>query len=482
MIKKLSVLFSVAFLFNAMISYAQTDKLMYDRLLKSQVKGFYQVPVGLCEDYPEETTTMEIIRKDMQFLKSNDVKFLRISFGWDAIEAQKDKYTWLFWDDFVKIAVEEYGITLIPYICYTPDWNSTAKGDPMKFWNHTPVDYEEFGQFIKDLVTRYRKWIKSWELWNEPDIKAFWSGTAQELAKLTKIGSRAVREADPEAIVVLAGLAHRTEFTRELFRDHDIGSYVDVINIHNYYETWHPASVEAVIDYVNEIYGIVKKYGNNQPVWMAEVGYSTWRMGGNKVSDHYTAYYDYEHTPAYQAVDLFKRVALVASTGKISAIAWYELKDLLPAEDVIGDNNNRNLGVAYVDHSPKPAIQALKFFNHILSGKYLCINNRVMVKKKADSDSEVLVFEEQIGNVIVVSWLRTSIPGKREEETSGMVKDERNETIEIEIPGVLNGKARLYDELGQSAEFLSVFPEQTHTVIKNIQLKGGAISIIKIEK
>ncbi len=69
---------------------------------------------------------METIRKDFELLKSCGIDLLRVSFGWDAIENEKDKYDWLFWDDFVKIAVEEYGITLVPYICYMPRWNSTG--------------------------------------------------------------------------------------------------------------------------------------------------------------------------------------------------------------------------------------------------------------------------------------------------------------------------------------------------------------------
>ena len=54
-------------------------------------------------------------------------------------------------------------------------------------------------------------------------------------------------------------------------------------------------------------------------------------------------------------------LALLLSTDKLAAIAWYEIKDLPPQESVIGDINNRNLGVAYVDHSPKSAEKALAF-------------------------------------------------------------------------------------------------------------------------
>ena len=105
------------------------------------------------------------------------------------------------------------------------------------------------------------------------------------------------------------------------------------------------------------MYEVVKEYGNNQPIWMAEVGYSTFKQG-SLVSASYTASYEYEHSPEYQAVDLVKRIALVRSTGQIDAMAWYEIKDLPQSDEVIGDiYNNKHLGVAYADHSPKPRPQ-----------------------------------------------------------------------------------------------------------------------------
>ncbi len=406
----------------------------------------------MCEDYPEETTTMKIIKSDFEMLKKSGINLLRISFGWDAIESSKDKYNWLFWDDFVKMAVEDYGITLVPYICYMPQWNSTGAKDTLFFWNYPPKNYDEFGEFMYDLVNRYKPWIKSWELWNEPDISIYWQGTTEQFAKFVKIGSEAVHKADPTAIRVLGGLAHNPEFTRQLFRDYGISPYVDVVNVHNYYETWSHYPIEKITDYLNEISEIIRLYGNNQSMWMAEVGYSTWRMSKNKVSDSYTPYYEYEHTPEYQAVELTKTLALALSTEKLAAICWYEVKDLPMGENVIGDNNNRNLGVAYYDYKPKPALTALSFFNKLFSEKNKSIDDQVVVSKTIGSDSKVTSFENEDGSVVIIAWLRTNIPGERGSNKSGEVKDTRKENINISIPVKLNGNATMYDELGNSKE------------------------------
>ena len=391
---------------------AQSLHPRYDRLLRSDDATFYTVPIGLCEDYPEESTTLEIIRADMELLKRSGIDLLRISFGWDGVEGAKDQYDWLFWDDFVKMAVDEYGITLIPYIAYTPVWNSTNE-DPNHSWHFPPKDYDEFGEFVFDLVTRYKDRIQSWELWNEPDIWIFWAGDHEQFARLIQIGSDAVRRADPDAVVVLGGLAHDTGWLETLFRDHDVSRYVDVVNMHNYYETWVGNPMEDIAGYINTVADIVRQHGDGQTLWMAEVGYSTYRAGP-RVSDGYSAYYDYEHTRSYQAVDLVRRLAASLSTGKLSAVAWYEIKDLNPGEATIGDfENNGSLGVASASHVAKPAEHALSFFNRLTSEPMRSIDGEVFVTRPVRSDAHVHAFEQEDGDVIVVGWLQTMVPGGR---------------------------------------------------------------------
>jgi hypothetical protein len=457
---------------------AQIKGLMYESLFRPAGTQPHRVPVGLCEDYPEETTTPAIMRGDMELLKRTGVRVLRISFGWDAIETSKGTYNWLFWDEYVKMAVEEYGITLVPYVCYTPSWNST--GDTTNFWNHTPKEYEAFGAFMEALVTRYKKWIKTWELWNEPDIDAYWSGTSADLAKLTKIGAQAVRKADPEAKVVLAGLAHDTRFLRALFRDHGISPYVDVVNCHSYFETWSGEPLESVIDYVNTIADIIAQYGNGQSLWMAEVGYSTFRRPDGFVSDSYWSTYDYEHTPAYQAVAMWRTLSMLLSTEKMAAVTWYEIKDLPPTENVIGDVNNRNLGVAYVDFKPKPAEDALKFFTTFFGNRAACIDGEVIVKRAIGSDSHVHAFRMEDGSLAVVAWLKTNVKGRTPSGTKGNLKDIRRETIAVDLPGSGSGKATMYTELGAGTPYGGVAVRDGRTIVNNLELTGGSIAILKI--
>ncbi|MCZ0941114.1 MAG: hypothetical protein OXJ55_20925 [Caldilineaceae bacterium] len=71
-----------------------------------------------------------------------------------------------------------------------------------------------WARFVGAAVTRYMPGgdagthIRHWEIWNEPDLCHFWSGTPQEYARLLKVAYIVIKWLDPEAYVVFGGLAH----------------------------------------------------------------------------------------------------------------------------------------------------------------------------------------------------------------------------------------------------------------------------------
>ncbi len=465
---------------HAQAQNAPPGGLLYGSLTRPEGAAYYHAPLGLCEDYPEETTTKALYEKDFKLLDSLGVRLLRISFGWDAIETSEGHFDWGFWDDLVETAVDDYGITLIPYVAYTPRWNATNQEEAF-FWRSPPVDYEAFGRFMTQLVTRYKGRIKTWELWNEPDIEWYWTGPAEDFARFVKIGSEAVRRADPEATVVLGGLAHDTDYLLELFRDHAISPAVDVVNMHNYYETWATYPVEDIGAYVGRVAEIVGRYGQGQPLWMAEVGYSTFRRG-SYVSPGYEAYYAYEHTPAFQAVQLVRTVTAALATDKLSALAWYEVKDLPPSEEVIGDNdNNRFLGVAYADHTWKPAARALAFVNTLYREPMRSLDAEVVAARPLRSDVVVHAFEQEDGDVIVAAWLQTRRIGEQNRVGEGMHEDARRASVEVTVPRTFDGAATRYDELGSATPFEGARRENGQTVVP-LALEGGQVVLVHLSR
>lgn len=88
------------------------------------------------KDYPEESTTSEKIAGDFDILRRSGTKLLRVGIGWDGVEERPGEYNWRCWDEIIDTAQRD-GVTLLPYVCYTPQW---AGGSSSDFWREPPRD------------------------------------------------------------------------------------------------------------------------------------------------------------------------------------------------------------------------------------------------------------------------------------------------------------------------------------------------------
>ena len=429
--------------------------------------------IGLCEDYPEETRSIAAARQDLAAAHAAGATVLRIAFGWDAMEPEPGKYDWTFWDDFVQLATS-YNIRLIPYVCYTPKWAATDQGK--NYWRSPPRDPADFARFVAVLVRRYHTRIHSWELWNEPDNQAYWLGSPAQFAALVRAGSASVRRVDPKATIVLGGIAGELDFLAKLLRDEELGPFVDVINIHSYYETWHPSPIEHLPAYIDAAHGLIADTGGRQALWMAETGYSS--VGDRAdVSGVYRAHFRGEHTEAAQAGALVRTFATALATEKLSLIAWYRINDLTSGQDVIGDDNNRHLGLRRVDGAAKPALGAFTFIAQRFERGYETLAPSFTMEGNASGQPEVRAFRVRDDHRIVFAWLST--PDEPAAPRPGA--DVRSANVQIVVPGVRASNVRFRNAQGQAiAGDDATWREIGSETKLMLTLRGGEVVIAEI--
>lgn len=387
--------------------------------------------LGLCEDYPEESRSLDAARRDLELARRCGATVLRVGIGWDAIEPQPGRFDWSFWDEWIRMAIEEFGIRPIPYVCYTPRW-AASRPDDEDYWRSPPSDPQAFGRFMRVIAQRYRGRITSWELWNEPDNAEYWTGDVEAYAALLKAGSVAVKEVDASIQVVGGGIAWETDFLAELFVEHDAARFVDIVNLHAYFETWSPEPLEALPQFIRRAVRITHEHGQGEPIWLAEVGYSAFRRDG-VTSPVYRNHYAHEHTSDYQADMLLRTVALARASGHVSLLAWYRINNLPAEQDIIGDVNNRYLGLLAADRTPLPALRAMSLAARRLDGPLVSLDERVRVRRPLRSDARICCFARPDGSAVVVAWL-ASVDPELVQPGNGAAQDQRLETLELELP------------------------------------------------
>jgi hypothetical protein len=111
---------------------------------------------------------------------------------------------------------------------------------------------------------------------------------------------------------------------------------VDVVRLHNYYQTWIDEPAERIVDYIQRVADIIDQYGSGQPICVAEGGYSSYRHRQRR-GGFYEPYYEYERTPEFQATHVVCTMASLLSTGRLECLAWYEVRDLIPDARAVGE-------------------------------------------------------------------------------------------------------------------------------------------------
>jgi hypothetical protein len=130
----------------------------------------------------------------------------RIDFHWVTMEPAKGTYDWSRWDAVVA-AANARGIKILGVIGFTPGWArpSTCTGSD----KCAPANPQDYGDFVKATVAHFAtRGVHTWELWNEPNLGAFWKPAPNAVAytAVLKAGYTGAKQADPGALVLNGGL------------------------------------------------------------------------------------------------------------------------------------------------------------------------------------------------------------------------------------------------------------------------------------
>ena len=150
------------------------------------------------------------IGRDLKLAKDAGFTWVKQMFQWNYIERDgKGKFLWEEPDRLVK-AANNYGLKIVARIDYSPDWAKATKG-----YNSPPEKMSDFGDFVYALASRYKTGspyghISAYEIWNEPNLSREWGDqppNAAQYVEMLKAAYTAAKRADPNAVIITAGLS-----------------------------------------------------------------------------------------------------------------------------------------------------------------------------------------------------------------------------------------------------------------------------------
>jgi len=150
-----------------------------------------------------------------------------------------------------------------------------------------PENLSDWDQYLTQLTSHVGPgMIRYWELWNEPNIAAFWKGDPKTLVAMAADAQRIIKSVDPEAIILSPGVAGNYETQVEcagnakycgsewLSNWLDLGgtNYIDAVAFHGYPVTGEaPEQIQGSVDLLQ---ATMAQHGiGSLPLWDTE---SSW--------------------------------------------------------------------------------------------------------------------------------------------------------------------------------------------------------------
>lgn len=370
----------------------------------------------ILEDY-DKGESLEEVARDFALFRELGIRTWRGSLGWDDYEPTRGRYDFDWLHRFARLAADS-GIALRPYLGYTPEWAGADRRADGQTWNDPPKDTTAWPRFVGAVATALRGHpnVRSYELYNEVNTRLWWDGTAEEYAEAFRLGATAVRRAHPGAQVIAAGLVWPDAAWMETVCERSGRGSVDAVAVHAYHETWTPAA-ETIETFGGESYRsqflpTLDEACGRTPVWANEAGYAT--TNGRTERD--------------QALWWARAIATFAATPRVAQIGVYEIKDLRPNEAIIGDAENRHLGITDTTRRRKAAFFTVQRLVALLGGPLTVTDGLLGIVERplsgggvvpdampaSDSGRAVVhAFSRPDGRQVVIAWVPRGVAPRR---------------------------------------------------------------------
>lgn len=223
--------------------------------------------------------------QDIAMMKRGGVGTLRVGFD-GGLATSPDDARWSS-SDALMAATARKRIQVLPVLIGIP------RGRPRLNRPRTRADRMAWATFVTALASRYGRggtfWkahpelesmpLKAYQVWNEPNLPAYWrpkpdAGSYLRLLRLTRARLRAV---DPDATIVLGGIPESRlgtpmlEYLRAIYAQPGARNLFDVVALHPY-----GADAPGILKMLNEVRGLMNRVGDRRtPIWVTEIGWAT---------------------------------------------------------------------------------------------------------------------------------------------------------------------------------------------------------------
>lgn len=198
---------------------------------------------------------------------------------WRELEPERKKWVFYHLNDLAGVA-EKHHVSVLYTLGFTPKWASARPNEQLQQGGAAePKDMQDWRDYVQAVATQYKGRIHDWEIWNEANDRAFYSGSTEQLIKLAQAAYEILKQVDPSNTVIAPSVTYGMQGTSWLdaYLRAGGGKYADVIAYHLYV-----SRPEDELPLIQKIRSIMAADGvGNKPLWNTETGWFIQNKAGD---------------------------------------------------------------------------------------------------------------------------------------------------------------------------------------------------------
>ena len=295
------------------------------------------------------------------------VKWARCQTGWARTETTKGVYDFKWLDDVVdsliKIGIKPWFNLGYGNRLYTPGADEYAVGwIPMS----SAEAREGWLNYTRKIAEHFGSRVQHWELWNEPNITAFWKPSEPnpvEYAEFVKITAPEIRRRVPQAVIIggaFAGIPNSLDYLERCL-DAGMAEHIDRLSYHPY----RAVPEENYETDVRAYRHLLARYKQGVGLWQGENGAPSQNGGLGALSN-----LDWNETR--QAKWLLRRILIDLKVG-VEMTSYFQTVDM--TNYTLGGAGNVRTGTNFkgvlrgTDYTTKPSYFAYQSLCALFDGE-----------------------------------------------------------------------------------------------------------------
>lgn len=239
--------------------------------------------------------------------------------SWPQLEPQRGQWDFKRLDKYVAMAGLT-GIELLLPLGLSPAWASARPDETSAYRPGNaaePAKLEDWRNYVRKVAERYKGRIRNYELWNEPNLKNFYSGSVETMVALAREAYVILKQVDTANQLAAPATTEGGKQLDWLDRYLSLGggNYLDVLSHHFYVPREAP---EAMIEVMDDIRAIMARHNlAHKQVWNTETG---WWFDKPVASSTFTSW---KKLKPEEAVAYVSRALILGWAAGMKRFYWY---------------------------------------------------------------------------------------------------------------------------------------------------------------